>query len=882
MMRLDATYRLQFRNGMTFDRAAAIVPYLKRLGISHLYASPVFAATSGSTHGYDVTDHNRFDPALGGEEGFLRLSDMLRRHGLGLILDIVPNHMAASTENPWWASVLEWGEASPFARHFDIDWQAGYVTLPFLGSDFETCLENGELTVAADPGGRLVLRYYENDWPLAPSTYRLLFDRLQAEALSGIADAAARAGPGEADRLRGLVRDAVDRTDFETRLATLSGDADLIRRLHEAQCWRLSEWRRGRVHLTYRRFFEITGLVGVRVEDRAVFDDVHRTVLQLVADGRVDGLRIDHVDGLADPAGYLGRLREAVGPGVPILVEKILEAGEDLEPDWPVEGTTGYEFIAALATAFVDGDRRAALDTAYERALGTSFDYAAARDAAKREIVTWNFEGELALLVDKANALARSLAPELQDGDGLREALVAAIVGFTVYRTYVAADGPGPADVERLREIEADVLRSGRVPADRLRFVFRLLRLDVPADRRAEALAFVVRFQQTTGPVMAKAVEDTLFYRFNRLIALNEVGGDPELAATGAEAFHAAMADRAANEPKGLSATATHDTKRGEDARARLYAIGEAPERWGEAVERWRGMHRELVEHLDDGPAPDGETEWMLYQALLGSWPFESDGVDWLGPFRDRYLAFVEKAMREDKRRTRWTEIAERYEAAVRTYAERLVDADNGAFLEDFRRTAMPFVAAGVINSLSQTLLKLTAPGVPDIYNGAECWDLSFVDPDNRRPVDFERLALSMERTAPWPSRKDDLVGGSAKQQLVASVLQARRGDGDLFSQGIYRPVAVDGNKKDHVVAFRRSLAGREALVVVPRLVLGFVDGLNGIPPSAWTGTRLVLDDGFAGLAFANALTGAELKGGDLAEVATVLSTAPVALFLSR
>ena len=883
-MRLDATYRLQFRNGMTFDRATAIVPYLRRLGISHLYASPVFSAAAGSTHGYDVTDYGRMDPALGGEAGFLRLSDALRSHGMGLLLDIVPNHMAASTENPWWASVLEWGEASPFARHFDIDWQAGYVTLPFLGASFEACLDGGDVAIATDSEGRLVLKYFENAWPLAPASCGEIFDRLQATHLSGIADAAARATPDDAERLHGMIRNAVRQTDLTTRLDALAQDRDLVRRLHGLQAWRLSDWRDGRRHLTYRRFFEITGLVGTRVEEEAVFEDIHRRVLALVAEGRVDGLRIDHVDGLADPAGYLKRLREAVGPDLPILVEKILEADEALPPDWPVEGTTGYEFIAALARTFVDGDRSPALDAAYETTLGHAPDYALERDAAKREIITWNLEGETGLLADKADGLAKSLAPALAGREELREALVEVMAAFPVYRTYVNGDDPDPLDVELLAEIEGRVGTSirGDALSRRVAFIFRLLRLEVPEEARGAALGFVVRLQQTTGPVMAKAIEDTLFYRCNRLIALNEVGGDPQAAGSGAEAFHAAMGERARDEPRGLSATATHDTKRGEDARARLYAISEAPDLWGEAVARWRGCHADRVRHLADGLAPDAETEWMLYQALLGAWPIGSDGTGWLDALRDRFIAFVEKAMREDKRRTRWTGIDQAYEDAVRAYAGRLVDPGNAGFLEDFGETASPFIAAGVINSLAQTLLKLAAPGVPDIYNGTEYWDFSFVDPDNRRAIDFDARAASIERPGSWPSPVEDLVAGTVKQRLIACVLKARKENGALFAEGSYLPVAVTGGKAGHIVAFRRRHADGEALVVVPRLVLGFVDGLNGIPPGIWSGTRLDLDDDFARRSFTSALTGEKSRGSDLRNVATALARAPVGLFLSR
>ncbi|TPW29621.1 malto-oligosyltrehalose synthase [Pararhizobium mangrovi] len=883
MIELDATYRIQFRRDMTFDAARAIVPYLAELGVSHLYASPIFAATSGSTHGYDVTDHNQIDPVLGGEEGFFRLSDALKEHGLGLVLDIVPNHMAASTENPWWANVLEWGAESPFAGHFDIDWSADFITLPFLGADFDACLKNGEFGLAV-AAGRLVLTYYENAWPLHPKSYPLVFERLDGPGFAELANAAGEATPGNPDMLRTALADAAENTDLPARLAELFKDGDLIKRLHHAQAWRLFEWREGRKFLTYRRFFEITGLVGVRVEDEPVFRDVHRSILTLVRSGRIDGLRIDHVDGLADPECYLKRLRSAVGPDVPIHVEKILEGDETLEPGWPVEGTTGYEFIAALSRLLADGEKSADLDRAYHDALGRTPDFAEALRAAKLEIITHNLEGELDILTRRAAALAVSVDAELREKTVLRAALVDVMAGFDVYRTYVDESGPTENDVERLREIETSLENGHQTesePAARA-LIFRLLRLDVPGDARGDALAFARRFQQTTGPVMAKALEDTLFFRLNRLIALNEVGGEPERIDGGAEGFHAEMLARAELEPRGLSATATHDTKRGEDARARLYTISEAPAEWGRHVERWRAMHADYHADLEDGPAPDGETEWMLYQALLGAWPFAAGGTEWLGDFRERFLGFVEKAMREDKRRTQWTAVNEPYERTVKAYAERLVDPDNGRFLDDFTQSIAPFVSAGVVNSFAQTLLKVTAPGVPDVYNGAEGWDLSFVDPDNRRPVDFDALTRSLDRPVSWPAKPEDVTSGAAKQHLVAAALAARQKNRALFDEGSYEPVPIDGPKAAHALAFLCRHANAVALIVVPRCVLAMTKAPGVIDPAEWSGTRLTLADELAERSFTNALTGDSLEGQSLNDLATALSSAPVGFYITK
>ncbi|HET7412483.1 MAG TPA: malto-oligosyltrehalose synthase, partial [Pararhizobium sp.] len=861
-----------------------IVPYLKHIGISHLYATPIIAAAQNTTHLYDVVDHNRFDPLLGGEDVFMRLSDTLKDHGLGLILDIVPNHMAASTGNPWWTSVLEWGEASPYARHFDIDWQAGPLTLPFLGDSFEACLGKHELSIGIRGDGRIVLEYYDNWWPLCPHSWPLVLDRIGDSRFAPLGRTAAEADPDATEAMHEMVLDLVQQSDFAIRVEAVSRDPDLIEAVHEAQPWRLFDWHEGRRHLTYRRFFEITGLVGVRVEDEKVFDDVHRTVLALTRGGRIDGLRIDHVDGLADPTGYLKRLRQAVGPDVPIFVEKILEVDESLPPDWPVQGTTGYEFIAALAGLFTDGSKAAALDHAYRTARGERPDYAAERLAAKTEIVTWNLEGELDLLTKKAAELAAHLAPDLADPEMLGNALGTLLTAFPVYRTYVNADGVTSMDAERLDAVEAGLKAStkdGNSP-EGLAFLFRLLRLDVPDGLRPAALDFTIRFQQTTSPVMAKAVEDTLFYRSSRLIALNEVGGDPEAVSGGVAAFHEAMEQRAGQQPQGLSTTATHDTKRGEDARARLYTISEAPENWADAVNRWRHLQAGMVKTVDRLAAPEPETEWMLYQALLGGSPIDRDDNEWLDPMRERFLAFVEKAMREDKRRTGWTKINTPYETAVLDYARRLLDPGNETFLEDFVAKTLPFVVAGLFNSMAQTLIKLTAPGIPDIYDGSESWDFSFVDPDNRRPVDFQRLALTLERRTPWPLRREDALDGSIKQHLIASVLKFRGKHAALFAEGNYVPVAAFGPNSDHILAFLRRHGDHAALTVLPRLVLDLVDENHGIPAETWDHAWLDLGSEFDALTFTNGLTGETIIGTDLKHVSAAFGTTPVGFFITQ
>lgn len=823
-----ATYRLQFRNGFTFDDAVAIVPYLKTLGISHVYASPIFTATSGSTHGYDVTDHNEIDPAIGGRDGFDRLSASLKEANLGLILDIVPNHMAASLENPWWHSVTEHGQDSPYARHFDIDWRER-LTLPTLGKPFEQAVADGEITLKVN-NGKPVLAYFDNLFPLKPDT------------VAGMA---------------------------EETIANTASDASLLEALHDKQPYRLTFWKEARRHLSYRRFFEVTGLVGVRVEDPAVFDDVHRLILDLVRSGQVDGLRVDHVDGLADPKAYLNQLREAIGPDTYLVVEKILNGEEILPQDWAVEGTTGYEFIASMADLLTDNREAAALDLAYHDVLGAEVDLEAERHKAKRVMVTENFETELTGLV----RLVQQAATGSFSDDAVRDALAAIVVQFPVYRTYVDASGVRAEDRSLLRDVGTSAKSAGSADPAAIDHVLELMLADTPSDWTAE---FRTRFQQLTGPVTAKSVEDTLFYRFNKLIALNEVGCDPAEPVGSVERFHEKMKARVSEQPHGLLGTSTHDTKRGEDARARLYTISEEPEAWAAAVERWRQMHADRVQQLDDGPAPEPDTEWLLYQALAGIWT-GATSADALSGLKERFLPYVEKSLREAKRRTDWTDSNEAYEAAVKAYAERLFAPDNLAFHQDFATAVKPLMTAGRINSLTQTLIKLTAPGIPDIYQGSEGDDLSLVDPDNRLPIDFERRQAWLE--APASSWSDAIRRGSAKQRLIKETLALRQSEPQLFASGDYQPLTVRGSKSDHAVAFARMWKGQWAIAIAPRLPLSFTgDSEQRDWLMAWGDTRIELPAELHGRTLTRRLTGAEIQVGETIRLADLLKDCPVAL----
>ncbi|AGN84222.1 malto-oligosyltrehalose synthase [Enterobacter sp. R4-368] len=782
-----ATYRLQFRNGMTFDRAAALVPYLKHLGISHLYASPIFTAASGSTHGYDVTNANEIDPTLGGRGGFDRLVSALKNAGLGLILDIVPNHMAASLENAWWRDVIAKGEKSPYAHHFDIDWSRR-LTLPFLGDDFDTVLANGELAIKADPlTGEPALAYYDNFYPLV------------AESWQG-------------------------------REQALIGETDhtLIADIHAQQPWRLMSWRDAANDLSYRRFFEITGLVGVRVEDEAVFDDAHQLILELVHSGAVDGLRIDHVDGLADPQGYLTRLRQKVGPECYLTVEKILGKGEHLPADWPVSGTTGYEFIAALSDVLVDDAKLANLRKAYDNVAGRRVNMREELRDAKLLMVDRNFNGEFSVLVSLALTIGHAEIPVPQE-DAVRQALRELLIAFPVYRTYGTEQGLPEADTALLNKVVESVQRSPYAPdAAALDFVRRILVGDVAKSALGAAARFRTRFQQLTGPLMAKSVEDTLFFRQHVDLALNEVGAEPLPRTFSLDRFHAEMQTRLERQPDALSGTSTHDTKRGEDARARLYTLTEAPERWADCVARWRQMNHSKVQLLDDGHAPRPMVAWMIYQALAGVWPvnLQADDVEGLRALEERFVAFVEKALREAKQRTDWIETNDAYEQAVLDYVRHLLSPENREFLTDFTASLQPFIRAGLVNSLTQTVIKLTAPGVPDIYQGSEALNFSLVDPDNRLEPDYaelERLLVDEEQAD--PHSQESWSSGQLKQFFIYRLLHLRQQMPSLFRRGAYLPLTIAGEEAEHLIAFAR-VENQDALIVLaPRLLFDAIDG---------------------------------------------------------
>ena len=789
-MKPRATYRLQFHRTFTFSDALKLVSYFAKLGISHVYASPILMARAGSMHGYDVVDHGRVNPELGGEEGFRTLASELRRNGMGVILDIVPNHMAVGgADNPYWLDVLEKGRDSIFANLFDIDWEPSQANLrdkilvPLLGNPVAECLADGEIGLVWDERlGKFAFAYAEHRFPLRKEDYE--------QVLAGAAS------PPETDLTR-------------------YKDADLLRELLEQQNFRLAYWRTAGERINWRRFFDITSLAALRVEDAAVFEQIHATVFRLYSEGMIDGVRIDHVDGLADPEAYCRRLRarlEAMTPLRPetlprepavILVEKILADHEDLPPGWEVDGTTGYDFMNAVSALQHDSRSESAFNALWSKLSGRSSDFDSEETLARGEMLGNAF----------ASAL-RGAAAAFQRLDGLaveamEAALVSVLVRFRAYRTYAKGDSPSPPPGPLFEKALAGALADSKGDEARaLKLIATVMRGD-KSDNAAAATEAVRRFNQLAAPVAAKAVEDTALYRYGRLLSRNDVGFSPRRFAMSPGEFHAANLKRQAAFPAALLATATHDHKRGEDARARLAVLSEIAQRWEQEVRDWF--------EFNGAVRPDGVgagDEYQLYQTLVGSRPFGlSGGGEGLASFKRRILAWREKSLKEANLETSWVRPNPAFEGAHAEFVRRILDPDHG-FLQKLEKFSAWIAPAGALNSLVATTLRLTCPGVPDTYQGAELWDLSMVDPDNRRPVDFHIREEMLETAGAPADLMDDWRTGDIKLALIGRLLAVRAAEPALFA-GAYVPIATGSER---VFAFARQADDKLLFVAVPRL----------------------------------------------------------------
>jgi (1->4)-alpha-D-glucan 1-alpha-D-glucosylmutase len=903
---LLSTYRLQLSSTFTLADARALVPYLDRLGVSHVYASPVFAARAGSTHGYDVVDHGRVDDALGGEEAFLALGHALAERGMGLVVDLVPNHMCiADDANTRWRDVLENGQGSRWVEFFDIDWGPPKVALPvkvllpILGDQFGRELESGSLRVEVGDGA-FRLAHGAGTLPLTPPSWRLVLEplwrRVSARA-GGESEAAVELEsilralahwPAERAQVRARrhERDAVER-----RVAQLAGDeavardlADVLRelngvrgapnsfdaleRLLEEQCYRLADWRVAADEINYRRFFDINDLAAIRVEREEVFRAVHELPARWVERGLVSGFRVDHIDGLLEPARYLARLR-ALLPTGPLLIEKILADGERLPDEWPVDGTTGYEHLAATASVLVDAENAAAVRSAWRAVTDEARPWRDVAYDCRRLILETSLAAELNVLARRLDLISEQHRYTRDFTFArLHEALREVVSCFPVYRTYIERETTEVAPRDRdviVRAVREATRRNPVVNLSLFRFIEDLLLLRdhdaLGADELAARRDFVLRLQQLTGSVAAKGVEDTAFFRYFPLPSLAEVGCDPDRLGASVEEFHATMRRRA-ERPGGLSATATHDTKRGEDARARLNVLSELPQAWQEAVLSWRALNAALRR---DTKVPDPLTEVFIYAALVGGWPPEGRDAG----FADRLVAFVQKGVAEAKVHTSWTNADAAYEDAIAAFVRGLLDEGRSAA---FLRSSGAFVAriepAGMLNSLAQVLLKVAAPGVPDVYWGGELWDFSFADPDNRRPMDWERRLSTLQRVrraaeADARATARELLAspadGAIKTFVLHHALATRKSRPDAFA-GAYEPCAVRGPLARHVVAFARGEPGRRVLTLTGRLFARLMEA--GRPPTgdAWRDTVVTLAGAAPGARYREALTGRVLE----------------------
>jgi len=945
-----STYRLQLRAEFGFSHVRDLVPYLARLGITDCYTSPHFKANPGSTHGYDICDHSLLNPELGSDDDYEALCAALHHHGLGHIADVVPNHMAADPHsNPWWRDVLENGPSSPYAGFFDIDWRPvktelfTKVLLPVLGDQYGRALERGELQLRYEDGA-LRLQYFDRDLPInprqSPRVLGLHLDRLQEEipgdpalreylsvltALQNL-PAYTERDPGriaERQREKEIARERLSRLTRDSPAIArhianvvreangIPGQQDSFDRLHdllEHQAYRLAYWRTAADEINYRRFFDVNELVGLRTEEPHVFDASHVLLKRLVDEGKVTGVRVDHPDGLLDPAAYFERLQQLAPVPLYVAAEKILSPGETLSPDWPVAGTTGYNFLNDVSGLFVDSRHVRMLGRIYTRLTGRTESFEDVAYRGRQTVMLTSMASELNVLSHALNRLSE-MDRTTRDFtlNNCRRVLREVTACFPVYRTYVSARGASDFDRQM---VDAAIEEARRRNPVMERSIFDFLRevlLTSPGPDQmdgvtAARLRFAMQVQQFTAPVFAKGVEDTAFYRYHVLISANDVGGNPSRPSITPDEFHAANERRLHHWPLEMLATTTHDTKRGEDARARSTVMSEIPDEWRKAVVDWMRINGPNRTSVHGASSPDRNDEYLFYQTLIGTWPPERSSMP--VPDRapadlvERLTAYMAKATREAKVHTSWIHVHVEYERAVaRFVTESLTGRTAPRFLASFLPLQRRIAQAGMINSLAQLVLKLTSPGVPDFYQGTELWDLSLVDPDNRRTVDFGARRTLLERLEPLAARLDagehvehDIdhlldtwTDGAIKLLVTMRGLRVRRAHPELFARGTYQPLGSAGPAEDHVIAFARQHESGTLLTVVPRLVLSMPLDERSLPRGreAWTTTQLRLGEPLAGQRYHNMLTGEIVHASRALPLADIFRTCPVALLWS-
>jgi (1->4)-alpha-D-glucan 1-alpha-D-glucosylmutase len=932
-----ATYRLQFNNEFTFRDACKLVPYLSALGITHIYASPYFKAASGSPHGYDICNHNELNPELGTPEDFEALVAALREHGMGQIVDFVPNHMGiATSDNAWWQDALENGPSSLFAPYFDIDWNPvkeelrGKVLLPILGDQFGRVLERGEFRLEFERGAFFV-RYFETRLPLAPRSYSHILrpalenfivlgapaehqHELQSimTALDHLPDRTETHPAKVEERMREkeiIKRRLVRRCDECPEMLTAINEAmrkiegkpgeprsfDAFDAVLSAQVYRLSYWRVAAEEINYRRFFDINTLAAIRMELPEVFEAAHRLVFDLIASGTINGLRIDHVDGLCYPGDYLRNLQRCVRKltgrqdserPLYLLVEKILMGDERLPASWPVHGTTGYDFTNEVAQLMVDASAESSMTDSYRKFLGELLPFSEIIHRSKVEAMHLSLASEMNMLGRMLQRLAETNRWYRDFTlNALTDAIREVIACFPVYRTYVAPrEAPSQADREAImRAVRMAKRRNPGIERSVFDFLSEILFGNFPRNLdevgREEHMRFVLKFQQCTGPIMAKGLEDTAFYIYNRLVALNEVGGEPQRFGWPAESFHRRCKERLHDFPHAMLATSTHDTKRGEDVRMRIAAISELADEWRKNLRRWSKLNERAKRPIEDSLCPAPNEEYLLYQTLLGTWPWSSADRPCHSKYVRRIQDYMIKAIKEAKINSSWIQPQEGWEEGVCQFVEKILHRGSNRFITSFEPMAEQVAELGMVNSLSQTVLKCTVPGIPDFYQGSEAWDLRLVDPDNRRPVDYDSLRKMQSDLG--DAKPDELFAnwrdGRIKLYLIQKLLRFRARHRNLFQTGEYSVLATTGPHSNSCVAFARTLEDGVLVVAVARLTRKV-----GFPPIGdhWADTKISLHS-HQQRPLVDVVTGREFRSTDSLMLAEVFSTMPVAVLWS-
>ncbi len=923
-----STYRLQFNSEFKFSDAAAIIGYLSMLGISDVYASPVMKAKKGSMHGYDIVDQNQFNPEIGRQEDFDSLSEALKTRGMGWIQDIVPNHMAYSPENQMLVDLFENGSSSRYYNFFDIEWTLYHgrsqqkVLAPFLGQSYQAVLESGEIRLNYDSEG-FNINYFMHRFPLKMESYGDIlsynFSKLKNKLGKNHPDIIKYLGIlyilkslPTAEQLderydqikfvKGMLWEIYNqnkeiKVSLDETLKAYNGipgipeSFNMLDSLLMQQYYRLAYWKVANEEVNYRRFFNISDLISLRMENEETFNRTHSMIFKLIKENKINGIRIDHVDGLYDPAEYLKRLRDKIKEAY-IVVEKILDIDESLPTSWKIEGTTGYEFINYVNGIFCRRENGRRFNSIYKKFTRAGTPLEELTISKKKLIIETRLVGELerlALYIEDISNRDRYGIDLTRNG--LKSALSELLAYFPVYRTYINKENYSRTDRKYIAYVVEKLKAENPQLMNEFNYIGNILLMNYgehfTQKQKEDSLDFIMRFQQLTGPLMAKGFEDTALYVYNRFISLNEVGGTPSKFGLRISKFHSFNLDRFKHWPHSMNATATHDTKRGEDTRARLNVLSEMPDEWNAKLKLWSRLNKKFKVHLNSNFYPDNNDEYFIYQALLGSFPMSENDLE---NFKTRVKEYIIKAVREAKVHTTWSRPQQQYEDAVTSFIDKILNqSENSLFVKDFLTFHKKLSHFGFLNSLSQTLLKITSPGMPDFYQGRELWDFYFVDPDNRRKVDYDIRKKILEgiiardkadRNNLLHELLKDFESGAVKMFLIYRSLKSRNGNIELFRNGGYLPLKTEGKYQKNIVAFARKLENKYAVTAVPRFLYGIIkEGELPLGNEIWNDTKIMLP--FENKSFCNEITGEEIKADKGLFAGDVFKSFPAALMIS-